>query len=475
MMLEFHPLANLFPLIEGEDFRDLCEGMKAHGFRSGEEIVLFEGKILDGRNRYRAAVATGIIAEDADPKQGWHFCEFSTEGVDGLFTQAEIDAGPLAFVIAKNLHRRHMDESQRAMVAAKLASLTRGRPGNNPSIEGISAEAGAKLLNVSESSIERARIVQREGVPELQQAVERGDITVAAAAEVARQPEEVQRRTVEIGGPEFMKEVRRMREERTAQKKARRQDLERRLGEKQRAFPDKKYGVIYEDPAWKLIAWSDETGMDRAAENHYTTMTIDELFALPVGDLAARDCVLFMWVTNPFLDVGMELLKHRGFVYKSNYAWGKDKIGPGRWNREKHELLLIGVKGHVPCPAPGEQWDSLITAPRGEHSEKPECVAEMIEQYFPTLPKIELNRRGEPRPGWDAWGNEAELPPHDPETGEIIEPEVLTVSPPCKFYSVPGDDDLGIPAWLDRSKWVDGRPPAPSAPAIMSIEEAAHG
>src|SRR5262249_58168261 len=64
----------------------------------------------------------------------------------------------------------------------------------------------------------------------------------------------------------------------------------------------------------------------------------------------------------------------------------------GYWNGEKHELLLIGTRGKVPCPAPGEQWDSLIQAPRGKHSEKPECFLEMIEQYFPTLPKIELTK-----------------------------------------------------------------------------------
>jgi N6-adenosine-specific RNA methylase IME4 len=68
--------------------------------------------------------------------------------------------------------------------------------------------------------------------------------------------------------------------------------------------------------------------------------------------------------------------------------------------------MLIGVRGKPPCPAPGTQWDSLIVAPRGEHSAKPECFHEMIEQYYPTVPKIELNRRGPPRPGWDAWGNE---------------------------------------------------------------------
>ena len=103
----------------------------------------------------------------------------------------------------------------------------------------------------------------------------------------------------------------------------------------------------------------------------------------------------------------------RGALTTKPYIWGKDKVGTGLWNREKHELLLIGTRGNVPCPAPGTQWNSLIIAPRGKHSVKPECFLDMIERYFPTLPKIELNRRGAPRPGWDAWGMRSRAPPLD--------------------------------------------------------------
>jgi N6-adenosine-specific RNA methylase IME4 len=95
-----------------------------------------------------------------------------------------------------------------------------------------------------------------------------------------------------------------------------------------------------------------------------------------------------------------------GFAYKSNFVWVKDELGTGFWNRNRHELLLIGTRGRIPAPAPGTQWGSVIEAPRREHSRKPDAVFELIESYFPNLPKIELNRRGSPRPGWAAWGNE---------------------------------------------------------------------
>src|SRR5262249_19459672 len=106
--------------------------------------------------------------------------------------------------------------------------------------------------------------------------------------------------------------------------------------------------------------------------------------------------------------VAIDVMRLRGFDYVSNYCWGKDKAGTGYWNRNKHEHRLIGVKGKPPCPALGTQWDCLIEAAVTEHSAKPECFLEMIEHYFPTMPKIELNRRGAARPGWTPWGNEAD-------------------------------------------------------------------
>jgi N6-adenosine-specific RNA methylase IME4 len=96
-----------------------------------------------------------------------------------------------------------------------------------------------------------------------------------------------------------------------------------------------------------------------------------------------------------------------GFEYKSHFAWGKNRDGTGYWNRNTHELLLIGTRGNIPAPAPGTQFHSLIMQPVREHSAKPERFLDIIEIYFPNLPKIELNRRGPPRAGWDAWGNEA--------------------------------------------------------------------
>lgn len=194
-------------------------------------------------------------------------------------------------------------------------------------------------------------------------------------------------------------------------KAERRAARERELADKICALPQKKYGVIVADPEWRFEPWSRETGMDRAADNHYPTSCLDVIMSRDVASIAADDCVLFLWATQPMLPHALLVMAAWGFDYRSHSVWKKERPGEGRgtgyWFINEHEILLLGVRGQVPCPAPGEQRRSVLHAPVGEHSAKPEEFLQLIEEYFPNLPKIELNRRGVPRPRWDAWGNEA--------------------------------------------------------------------
>jgi N6-adenosine-specific RNA methylase IME4 len=185
---------------------------------------------------------------------------------------------------------------------------------------------------------------------------------------------------------------------------------EKELAKKQQAFPDKKFGVILADPEWRFEPWSRETGMDRAADNHYSTSPTEIIKARPVETIAAPDCVLFLWATAPMLPQVLEVMKAWGFAYKSHAVWFKERSGdargPGYWFTNEHELLLVGTKGHVPAPAPGHNWRSVFKALVRRHSQKPDIGYEMIEAYFPNLPKIELNARSG-RLGWATWGAEA--------------------------------------------------------------------
>lgn len=191
---------------------------------------------------------------------------------------------------------------------------------------------------------------------------------------------------------------------------------ERALGARQRAMPESRYGVIYIDPPWHLVNYSDDTGMDRAAENHYPTMTLEEIRALQLP--AAEDCVLFLWAPTPHLYNAFRIVDTWGFEYRSCCVWIKHKIGLGRWFRDKAEHLLVGVRGNVPAPAPGEQYPSSIEAAVTSHSAKPACFREMIEKLFPSLPRIEMFAR-ERVEGWHSWGNEIE--PLDSSLSDIAE------------------------------------------------------
>jgi N6-adenosine-specific RNA methylase IME4/predicted XRE-type DNA-binding protein len=192
-------------------------------------------------------------------------------------------------------------------------------------------------------------------------------------------------------------------------KAERRAEREQELAGQQTALPEQRYGVIVADPEWRFEPYSRETGMDRAADNHYPTSVTEIIAKRDVPSIAADDCVLFLWATVPMLRDAFYVMEDGwGFKYKSHAIWDKVHIGTGYWFRNRHELLLVGTKGDVPAPAMGEQFASVMTIARKEHSAKPEQFLELIEQYFPHLPKIELNRRGAPRPGWDAWGNEVQ-------------------------------------------------------------------
>ena len=181
---------------------------------------------------------------------------------------------------------------------------------------------------------------------------------------------------------------------------------EAELGAFQTALPQKRYGVIYADPPWRYEVYSRETGLSKSADNHYPTMTLEEVMALEVASIAADDCILFMWGTGALLEQAFRVIEAWGFAYKSNLVWVKNRIGTGHWFRFRHEHLLVATRGAIPAPAQGTQWESVLNAPFQAHSAKPVEIYDLIESYFPNLPKIELFARNARR-GWSRWGAEA--------------------------------------------------------------------
>lgn len=174
------------------------------------------------------------------------------------------------------------------------------------------------------------------------------------------------------------------------------------------ALPAGKYAVLLADPPWRYDFVEAD---NRAIENQYPTLTADEIACYedadgrPIADLPADDAVLYLWATSPKVAEAMRVLEGWGFRYVTNLVWVKDRIGMGYWARQRHELVLIGVRGEFSPPPDHLRPDSVIEAPRGAHSVKPPAVHELIEAAWPEAPKVEVFGRTQ-RPGWAVFGND---------------------------------------------------------------------
>jgi N6-adenosine-specific RNA methylase IME4 len=178
------------------------------------------------------------------------------------------------------------------------------------------------------------------------------------------------------------------------------------------SLPRHHYGAIYADPPWRWKAYSAK-GEGRGAVAHYNVMTLGDLRALPVADLAAPDCALFLWSIDSMLPEALALIEAWGFTYKTiGFCWAKPNtksvgyfIGLGYWTRANTELCLLATLGKPKRLA--RDVRRLIVAPRREHSRKPDEARAGIERLV-AGPYLEMFAR-ESAPGWDTWGHEAEL------------------------------------------------------------------
>lgn len=365
MTYDFHRYANIFPLMEGEAFERLAADILDNGLI--EPVVLYDGAILDGRNRYRACQHVGVPAR---------FVEYDGDN-------------PLGFVISKNRHRRHLTSSQLAAIAvqqeelmAELAAEARARQGTRTDLPEIFQESAvngetsdhvADLFGTNPRYIYDAKRL-KEAAPDLLQQVAIGELTIPEAK----------------------------REHKERERQERRAEILEAVKDTPLAPPAPPYTLIYADPPWRYEHVRTES---RAIENQYPTMALEDICALPVQDIADEDCVLFLWATNPKLAEAMDVIRAWGFTYRTNMVWVKDKIGMGYYARQQHELLLVAVKGAPGAPMPEDRQSSVIEAPRTEHSKKPDEFYTLIERLYPLSKKVELFARA-PREGWAAWGNQ---------------------------------------------------------------------
>lgn len=170
-----------------------------------------------------------------------------------------------------------------------------------------------------------------------------------------------------------------------------------------------KYGLIYADPPWHFATRSPK-GDARSASIHYPTMTLEDIKALPVAEVAAKDCVLLMWVVDPMLPEALEVLKAWGFTFKTvGFYWakttksGSDHVGMGYWTRANPEQCWLATRGS-PKRVDASVRRLLVDKVR-EHSRKPDTIRARAERLLGDVPRLEMFCRTTPA-GWDAWGNE---------------------------------------------------------------------
>lgn len=175
----------------------------------------------------------------------------------------------------------------------------------------------------------------------------------------------------------------------------------------------RRFATILADPPWQFVNRTGKMAPEHRRLSRYSTMTLPEICALPVEQVAAQPAHLYLWVPNALLPEGLQVMKAWGFHYKSNIVWhkirkdgGSDGRGVGFYFRNVTELILFGVRGkNARTLQPGRTQVNLIATRKREHSRKPDEQYDVIESCSPG-PYLELFSRGV-RKKWAVWGNEA--------------------------------------------------------------------
>jgi N6-adenosine-specific RNA methylase IME4 len=337
----------------------LAADIAARGIQVPLEITA-AGVVLDGRMRHRAAL------------------ELELEQVPVRLVDPPDE---VAYMLLAALRRSHLTPSQRAALALELDEYQQRRAqaetrrkanlrnsgldvAGLPHRAGRSRDHAAQLAGVSGRLIQNA-ITVRSHDPVLYEQAKAGEVTLERAVKQI----ERQERYAQIGPAP--------------------------------ALPEGEFDVIYADPPWQL----GSPGSPNSPEQHYPTLPTCKIAELAVP--AAENCVLFIWAVNSLLPDALDVISAWGFTYKTSAVWVKPWIGLGNYFRNRHEELFLAIRGSYPVP-PERRRDSVVSAQRGRHSEKPARFYQLIEEMYPDAQRLELFARGKPRPGWSAWGNEAE-------------------------------------------------------------------
>lgn len=373
-------LKALIPALSVEEYKQLEANIVAEGIR--EAIIVWGNTIIDGHNRYAIASKHGI--------------EYKT--IEKHFDNRK---DVVEWMILNQFGRRNLSAYQRSILALKLKPMFEEKAKANLVIAG----ENTKPLQKSANPIINNHVDTRK---ELAKVAGVSHDTIAKVQKIEQKaPETVKEkiRTGELSINQAYQSVRRLEKVEAVEEKIA-EHSEVPTGSIDIYNTDKKYNIIYADPAWQYF----ESG-NKNQSLHYRTMTIEEICKLPVRDIADDGCILFLWVTFPILQECFKVMEAWGFEYstcgfnwiKKNKTSDSNFFGCGSWTRANSELCLIATKGSV--TRLDATISQVIETPIEEHSKKPIVTYELIERLVGKLPRIELFCR-QPYEGWDCWGNE---------------------------------------------------------------------
>lgn len=377
---EFHPAADAFPMMNASHLAELTKSIQAEGQLL--PIVMCDGLVLDGRNRWLACRKLGIRPKTQD-----------------------FHGNPWAHAWSLNGQRRDLVAEQRYLIWRKCNENSEQWQAEQQHITDEANRKRAEATREQPRTPGGARLTEKQVTGQIDPPPDGHSKRQAAAVQAEVTPSTVKRAdTLADNRPDLAKQVR---QGTMKPAEAHRQMKRDAVAEKVAELPEGKYVVIYADPPWKYNdaqavkgAFGTGTG---AAEGHYPTMSLAELKALDIRALAADDAVLFLWATSPLLVEALNLLKAWGFKYKAAFIWDKIKHNMGHYNSVRHEFLLIGTRGSC-TPQKVKLFDSVQSIERTTHSAKPERFREIIDTLYPAGPRIELFARGTAPASWKTWG-----------------------------------------------------------------------
>lgn len=364
---------NLIPPLDSDEFKRLEQSIIDEGCR--DPIMISDNEIIDGHNRYNICTK--------------HNISFKTQ--DKSFNS---DDEKIVWIINNQLARRNISKYDRTRLALKQEELyakqakeqQKRKPSSVYPMLG-KQKVAKKPLNtdkkvankakVAHGTVAKVKVIEKNADDETKKKLSEQKITINKVYKdivKAKKREAIGKNNVTV------------------------------------PLPNKKYDIIYSDPPWNFKLYSDK-GRDRSPANYYRLQDIDDLKKMPIQDLASDDCILFMWVTYPFLEKAMDVIKEWGFKYKTcAFVWVKKNKnidswfwGLGYWTRSNSELCLLATKG-----SPKRKSSSVhevICTKIEEHSKKPNIVKDKIVELMGDIPRIELFARQKTK-GWDVWGDE---------------------------------------------------------------------